>query len=65
MEVSRNDSSDIEEVRFWVMKGSSHPKSFVPVEVIPLPDTDVRTSHTRLLLHKNTNGTPLLKYGID
>ncbi len=31
-----------------------NPKSFVPVEVIPFQDIDIRISRTGLLLHKNT-----------
>lgn len=42
------------EDRFWAVKGSSHSKSFVPVEVFPLADITIRISHTGLLLHKNT-----------
>lgn len=46
---------DSHEVRFWAVMGASDPKSFVPVEVIPLSDTDIRIGHTGLPLHKNTD----------
>lgn len=45
--------SDRRQAILWALKGSSHPKSFVPVEVVPLPDLDIRISDTWLLLHKN------------
>lgn len=45
----------LSKVRFWAAEGSIHPETFVPAEVVPLPDTDISIGHSRLLLHKNNN----------